>query len=372
MIDLATIVREHGDAYRARYGATMLPSHHKALDAIEKCRTEDLGGHVYTCEECQKKVYSYHSCKNRHCPKCQHDDAETWIKENQDRMLPCSYFFVTFTVPRALYELFYAHQKKLYSLLFKTSAKALMDLARDPHFLGGTIGMIGVLHTWTRKKGYHPHIHYLVPAGGLSSDKTAWIPSRYSRFLIPDKPLAKRFKGLFRKALKKENYEVNVHPCVWKKNWGAKTKYVGSGENALLYLTRYMFRVALTNKQLHALHQGKVTYSSIDAKTKTTEYHTMDALKFLHQFCMHVLPKGFQKVRYYGLMNHSYRKERNIVRLILCKNTFNQRNKSHAQKEKPLTPPPTPKKEPRCPYCGGKLIWIEEIPPLTRAPPRLR
>jgi hypothetical protein len=170
VIELADIFRRYGPQYREKYGERMPPSHRQAMAAIERCRTEALGGHVYTCDACEETVYSYHSCKNRHCPKCQNEAAEQWLVEQQDLLLPTPYFMVTFTLPADLKQLARSNQKSLYNILFRTSAAALQQLAQDPRFVGGQIGMVGVLHTWARDLSYHPHVHYLVPGGGLAAD----------------------------------------------------------------------------------------------------------------------------------------------------------------------------------------------------------
>ena len=182
---LAEIIRRYGDQYRAKYGTKLLPSHRVAMQAIEQCRTEALGGHVYYCDQCAEACYSYHSCQNRHCPKCQHQAGQGWLEQQQAWLLPVPYFMVTFTLPAALRVVARRQQKLVYSLLFRTSAEALQQLARDQRFIGGQIGMVGVLHTWARDLSYHPHIHYLVPAGdcppmdnsGSSQASTFWCTS---------------------------------------------------------------------------------------------------------------------------------------------------------------------------------------------------
>jgi hypothetical protein len=170
MVEIAAIFRLHGPQYRAKFGDQMPPSHRRAMEAIEHCRTEALGGQVYYCENCHDYQYSYHSCKNRHCPKCQNGSANEWLHRQQAMLLPVPYFLVTFTVPDALRQLARRHQTLFYNLLFRSSAQALQELAWDPRFVGGKLGLVGVLHTWTRAMHYHPHVHYLVPAGGLAAD----------------------------------------------------------------------------------------------------------------------------------------------------------------------------------------------------------
>ena len=182
MVELATIFRQHGPAYRQKHAERMLPSHHQAMRAIERCRTEALGGHVFQCPDCGEVQYSYHSCRNRHCPKCQQGAAQQWLEKQKDLLLPTPYFMLTFTLPEGLRRVARRHQKLFYNLLFRTSAAATQKLAQDPRFIGGQVGMVGVLHTWGRTLTYHPHVHFLVPAGGVGSTKmaTGYLPGTLS------------------------------------------------------------------------------------------------------------------------------------------------------------------------------------------------
>ena len=190
MSEVAEIFRGYGREYRAKYGQQMPPRHKVALAAIEQCRTEALGGHVYRCESCEVNAYSYHSCRNRHCPKCQQQAGEAWLERQQQLLLPTPYFMVTFTLPDPLRQIARSHQKLIYQLLFQTGAATLQELAQDRRFVGGQIGLVGVLHTWGRDLSYHPHVHFLVPGGGLSADGQQWLASRPT-FLVPVKPLSK-------------------------------------------------------------------------------------------------------------------------------------------------------------------------------------
>ena len=178
MIELAEIFRGYGPAYRARFGHAMPPSHTQVMRAIEQCRTPALGGHVYACPDCGETQYLYHSCRNRHCPKCQHENAQRWLERQFNLQLPVPYFMLTFTLPSQLRPVARSQQSLIYHLLFRASAEAAQQLARDPRFVGGQIGLVGVLHTWARDLSYHPHVHYLVPAGGLADDGETWLPAR--------------------------------------------------------------------------------------------------------------------------------------------------------------------------------------------------
>jgi hypothetical protein len=218
MPELADIFRLHGPEYVAKYGDRMLPSHLKVLRDVTRCRTDDLGGQVWFCQNCNEYHYSYHSCKNRHCPKCQNDQATVWLAEQEQLLLPVPYFMATFTLPEELREIARSHQKIIYNLLFRASAEALQTLAADPKYIGGIIGMIGVLQTWTRDLAYHPHIHYLIPAGGLDKANKAWRSAK-NNFLMPVKALSILFRAKFRDALKKEGLYEKIPKTAWKKDW---------------------------------------------------------------------------------------------------------------------------------------------------------
>jgi hypothetical protein len=256
MIELADIFRRYGPPYREKYGERLPFSHRQAMKAIEQCRTEALGGHVYTCDACEETVYSYHSCKNRHCPKCQNEAAQCWLVEQQELLLPTFYFMVTFTLPAELKPLARSHQKSLYNLLFRTSAAALQQLAQDPRFAGGQIGMVGVLQTWARDLSYHPHIHYLVPTGALAPEGGRWLPARQN-FLVHVKPLAILFRAKFRDGLKKTAWFDQAPDETWTKDWVVHCQPVGSGVAALKYLAPYIFRVGATRSRLHICYTWK-------------------------------------------------------------------------------------------------------------------
>jgi hypothetical protein len=193
-LELADIFRRYGPAYRARFAHAMPLSHTQVMRAIEQCRTPTLGGHVYTCPDCGETQYLYHSCRNRHCPKCQHENAQRWLERQFNLQLPVPYFMLTFTLPGELRPFARSHPKLVYDVLFRASAEAAQHLARDPRFVGGQIGLVGVLHTWARDLSYHPHVHYLVPAGGLADDGQTWRPSRPD-FLVPVKALSQLFRA---------------------------------------------------------------------------------------------------------------------------------------------------------------------------------
>jgi len=274
---LAQIFEQYGPHYRAKYGPRMLASHRRAMADIEQCRTAAQGGHVCYCEHCVEFHYCYHSCQNRHCPQCQHKAGQQWLARQQGRLLPVPYFMVTFTLPERLKKLARSNQKLVYDLLFRSSAAALKELAQDPRFVSGEIGMVGVLQTWARDLSYHPHVHYLVPGGGVT-EAEQWQRARNS-FLVHVKPLSKLFRGKFRAALKKTALIEQVPVEVWQQDWVVHCQSVGSGEAALKYLAPYIFRVALSNNRIVKVEQDQVTFRYYDNQGKR-RYCTLPVLEF--------------------------------------------------------------------------------------------
>ena len=359
MIELAEIFRRRGPAYREKYGARMLPSHRRAMRDIENCRTEMLGGHVYLCPHCERKQYSYHSCKNRHCPKCQQNAAQEWLERQQDLRLPVPYFLLTFTLPEGLRGIARRNQKTIYNLIFRASAAATQKLAQDSRFVGGRIGMIGVLHTWTRDLNYHPHMHYLVPGGGLVEDGERWHHSRKS-FFLPVKPLSILYRGKFRDALRGTDLFEDVPAEVWTRDWVVHCQAVGSGVAALKYLAPYIFRVALSNRRIRRFADGKVTFSYKDSRNRETRSCTLGAEEFIRRFLQHVLPKGFVKVRYYGIFSPGKRRTLALIRRLL--GMLHEKILSREQTKRH-------RRELKCPACGKEMRWLQSLQPRVRPPP---
>ena len=306
MTELADIFRQHGPQYRHRFGERMLPSHLQAMRDIESCRTEALGGHVYYCQNCDETLYSYHSCRNRHCPKCQKENVHKWLKKQGVLLLPVPFFMLTFTLPAPLRMIARSNQRIFYNLLFRSSAAATQELACDRHFIGGQIGMVGILHSWSRNLAYHPHVHYLVPAVGLAPDGETWLPGK-TAFLLPVKALSKIFRAKFRDALKKAGLLDKVPQTVWKEGWIVHCQPVGDGQAAMKYLAAYVFRVAISNHRILRLENNQVTFRYKDTETGKIKLCTLHAEEFIRRFLQHVLPKGFVKVRYYGLFSPKHR-----------------------------------------------------------------
>jgi putative transposase/transposase-like zinc-binding protein len=363
MSTLAEIVRDYGDAYRARYGEQMPPSHEAALRAIEACRTEALGGRVYRCEACQSSHYSYHSCRNRHCPLCQHEAAEQWLARQQALLLPVPYFLLTFTLPALLRDVAYRHQRAVYNAFFRASAAALQQLAKDERFVGGQIGMLGVLQTWTRDMRYHPHIHYLVPGGGVREDGQHWLSSK-AEFFVHVKPLSRLFRAKMRAALRESALYDEIEPAVWEQEWVVDCRNVGSGRTALKYLAPYIFRIALSNNRIVKVEDGFVTFTYRQGETGERRECRLEALAFLHRYLQHVLPKGFVKVRYYGLFRVGARRALARLHGRLWLQAGLARLEELEEVEEPKV-----ERELRCPKCGA-LLRLERELARVRAPPR--
>ncbi len=259
-------------------------------DRIE-CRTAVLGGHLFACTHCDRQPYAYPSCRNRSCPKCHGRDIEAWRAARHSELLPVEYFHVVFTVPAELREAARRHPKTVYDVLMKASASALTTLAADPHYVGGRIGVLAVLHTWTRTLTYHPHVHCLVPGGGLSSDGQ-WRSARPG-FLRPVRALSRLFRGRFRALLTRALPDLEVPASAWKKEWVVYAKPSVQGVDAVLnYLGRYVHRIAITNNRILAIEDGRVTFRYPWCGQTRGQTMTLDAHEFIRRFLPHVLPKG--------------------------------------------------------------------------------
>jgi hypothetical protein len=362
-LELADIFRQYGPAYRQKYASRLLPSHRRAMRAIEQCRTPTLGGQAYSCPQCHQTQYSYHSCRNRHCPKCQNDKAQEWLEKQQNFLLPVPYFMLTFTIPAALHPIARSHQTLVYDLLFRASADATQLLAQDPRFVGGQLGLIGILHTWGRNLSYHPHIHYLVPAGGLSADHRTWLPAHH-HFLLPVKALSRIFKAKFLHALQKSNLANDIPATVWQQGWVVHCKPVGNGRTALKYLAPYVFRVAISNRRLVKLENNQITFRYRSSDTGLNKFCTLSADEFIHRFLQHVLPRGFVKIRYFGFFGSSQRLLLAALRLLL------DPDNNSSLPDILCSPSPTSPKVPLlCPTCGKALLHLYTIPPTGRCPP---
>jgi hypothetical protein len=317
MLELADIFREAGPAYRAAHASRLLPSHRRAMDDIVQCRTAALGGSVYQCDTCGTRDYAYHSCRNRHCPKCQEDRAQDWLAGVRARMLPCDHYLLTFTLPEQLRVLARAHQRAVYAALLQEAAGAVQTLAADRAWVGGQVGILAVLHTWTRTLEYHPHVHLLVTAGGLTPDGQAWVNPAHARFLMPGYMLSELFRAKMRDALTKAGLAPQVAPPVWDRRWTVHLQQIGHGDHALRYLARYVFHVALTNARLIRFDHDHVTFRYTHARTQETRHLTLPVDAFIERFLQHVLPRHFTKIRYFGLLSPGCRAKLDSARHFL-------------------------------------------------------
>ena len=238
MVELAEIFRQGGAAYREAHRGRMLPSHLRAMDDIARCRTPPLGGSLYSCDECGNLEYAYHSCRNRHCPKCHHLPTERWLEQLRSRLLPCPYAFLTFTLPAELRPVARSNQRLVYGILLRQAAAAVQMLADDRKWIGARLGILAVLHTWSRDLAFHPHGHLLVTAGGMTPAGNAWRKPAYPRFLVPGYALSPIFRAKVRDAFRKAGLDASVEPRVWTKSWTVHVKRAGSGEHATRYLAR--------------------------------------------------------------------------------------------------------------------------------------
>jgi hypothetical protein len=365
-IELADIFRQCGPAYRQKYAGHIPIQHLQAMQAIETCRTEALGGQVYVCPDCEQVQYSYHSCRNRHCPKCQNENAQAWLERQQAMLLPVPYFLLTFTLPAGLREFARRQPQQIYDLLFRMSAEATQKLAQDPRFVGGQVGMVGVLHTWGRNLSYHPHVHYLVPAGGLAAEGKTWLVAR-QKFLLPVRALSRIFRAKMRQALAKLDVDGLIPPEAWRQSWVVHCKAVGCGQQALKYLAPYIFRVAISNRRILKLEDERVTFRYRATDTGQERMCTLAAEEFIRRFLQHVLPKGFVKVRYYGFFSSGSRPHLTAIRQQLGQDSISMDDVQSDQVEKTATVPETVH---RCPVCGRPMQPGGPIPPAKgRSPP---
>jgi hypothetical protein len=352
MLEVADVVRAAGAEACARLA--VLPSQQQALRSILQCRTSALGGALYRCAGCGAHHFSYHSCGNRHCPKCHGQQTRQWLEEQRARLLPCPYYLVTFTLPSPLRALARSHQKLVYGLLLNAAAATIQKLCADPKWLGAQPAMMGVLHTWTRAMLYHPHAHFLVSAGGLSPDGQCWRQPKNPQFLLPVHALSKIFRAKMREGLQHAGCLTQLPKGFWQSNkkWVVHAQAAGTGEKVLDYLGRYLLRVAISNSRLQRLENGQVTFGYRDNRTQQLQPVRLPAAEFVQRFLQHVLPKGFAKVRHYGLDSAASHDRHAHAMALLAR----------PPAAPPLSPGAAADKVPRCPRCrNGRLIWIGEL-----------
>jgi len=312
-MELASIINQYYDAFMIKYAGTVLPGHLKAMNAIRRCRTPDSGEVYVRCPDCDHAQWHPLSCGHRSCPKCQNHEASQWIDRQQAKLLPAPYFMATFTLPYELRHFAWHHQKAVYSILFTCAAGTLKDFALNPKNLGAEIGMSMVLHTHSRKRDYHPHMHVVLPGGGVDKRTRQWKKKK-GKYLFNKKAMAKVFRARFLTALNKAGFSI---PKKVPKKWVVDCSYVGKGITALKYLSRYLYRGVISEKNIVSNQNGQVTFEYIDSRTAKTRYRTLKGEDFLRLIVQHVLPKGFRRVRDYGFLHSNAKKLLSLVQLVL-------------------------------------------------------
>jgi hypothetical protein len=376
-LEVADVFRRHGAAWRKANAGHVSLSQLKAMSAIESCRTAALGGHVARCEKCAHTVIAYNSCRNRHCPKCQGAAAKQWLAEREADLLPVPYYHMVFTLPAPIGDIAYQNKSVIYDILFKASAETLTTIAADPRRLGARVGITSVLHTWGSALTHHPHVHMIVPGGGITPDGARWVSCRPG-FFLPVRVLSRLFRRLFLEQLLAAHeagllrffgdrahlddasaFAAYLAP-LRKSEWVVYSKRPFGGPQAMLaYLSRYTHRVAIANSRLIAFDDEGVTFKWKDYRAEGRDRQkimTLAADEFIRRFLIHVLPSGFHRIRHYGLFASGTRAE-NLARarelLGAAQSESEAADASNSADDEPsaLSPP--------CPCCGGRMIVIE-------------
>jgi predicted nucleic acid-binding Zn ribbon protein len=354
-IEVADVFRQFAPSYLDAFGERLLPSHRRAIEDIMACRTAAMGGHAYRCEDCGQRFYVYHACRNRSCPACHTHQTQQWLEARTVELLPCPYYHVTVTVPAQLRELLRSNQRVGYGLLMKAAADALIALCRDKRYMGATPAILAVLHTWTAGMHYHPHVHLLVSGGGIGADGATWREAKHP-FLVPVRALSRLVRGKFHDALKKAcpDLEAQLTSSVWTREWVAWCKPWGQGETAVLdYLARYVHRIAITNQRILDMDEHSVTFRYKDRKQGLWRTTTVSGHEFVRRFLQHVLPKGFHKIRYYGLWHGAQRSQRENARRTLLLAQAQPAVKAPIAQSPTMQTTSEDATDVTCPYCGS-------------------
>ncbi|HVX56746.1 MAG TPA: IS91 family transposase [Candidatus Saccharimonadales bacterium] len=371
-LEVADIFRTWGERFFQRSRARISWPQHKVMRAIERCRTAALGRHRDRCTRCGHDLgFSFNSCRNRHCPKCQTEARNRWVAARTRELVPLTYFHVVFTVPHELSELMLQNKRVLYELLFRSAAATLLEVAANPKHLGAEIGFMAVLHTWGQTLIHHPHIHCVVPAGGFAPGRTRWVHPKYARFFLPKVVLSEVFRGKFTDGLKHlfRQQKLEFHGSLaWlreplsfarflhtlhRHQWVVHPKKpFGGPEHVVHYLARYTHRVAISNHRLIGMQEGKVTFRWKDyAHNGKQRKMTLTAEEFIRRFLLHVLPKGLVRIRYYGWMANRCRQQS----AELCRALLGAEEAAPTENGVPLSR--------QCPICGGPVAVVEMILP---------
>lgn len=306
--ELADVLKQYGTAFREHYRP--LGRHQQVLRALEDCRTSVYGGHIDRCEDCGHDRISYNSCRNRHCPKCQTTNRERWIQQRMDDLLPCTYFHIVFTIPEDLNSYCLKYPAQMYDLLFHTSRDTMQVFGRDDKHLGADIGMISILHTWGQTLTLHPHVHMIVPGGGITSSGNWKAAHCEGRYLFPAKALRKVFRGKFMDgwlklmAQKQLTVDAKLKDLLYRKDWNVDARQPFLGPKQVVeYLGRYTHKIAISNHRLKCIADGQITFSYKDYRSGGTKKEmTLSSGEFLRRFCLHILPRGYMKIRHYGIL----------------------------------------------------------------------
>jgi hypothetical protein len=375
-LEVADVFRRHGEAWRSAHAGHVSNGQLRVMSAIEACRTAELGGHIERCEDCAHTRIAYNSCRNRHCPKCQWTAAQAWLEAREAELLPVPYFHVVFTLPAKIGAIAYQNKAKVYGLLFKAAAETLTTIATDRKHLGAEIGFITVLHTWGQNLDHHPHVHCIVPGGGVSPDGTRWVPCKPG-FFLPVRVLSRLFRRLFLQYLDAAfaagelqfftDLAGLTEPAAFAEylaplrtqEWVVYAKRPFAGpKQVLAYLARYTHRVAIANSRLISLAKGKVCFRWKDYRQDgEPKSMTLAAGEFIRRFLLHVLPDGFHRIRHYGLFANGHRANKIELcrKLLAAPSTLVSRDSDHHDKVTASNDPPP------CPCCGGRMTIIETL-----------
>jgi Putative transposase/Transposase zinc-binding domain len=385
-LEVGDVFRRYGDAYRQQHAGSLSRAQLRVMTSIERCRTSALGGHIEQCDQCSYQRNAYNSCRDRHCPKCQSLARAQWIEDRQAELLDTQYFHVVFTVPEEIAAIVYQNKEVVYGVLFRAASETLQTIAADPKHLGAQIGFFAVLHSWGQNLMFHPHLHCVVPGGGLSPDRTRWIPCRRG-FFLPVRVLSRLFRRLFLELLEKAFADGQLQ-CfsalqplqdgqvflrylapLRKRKWVVYAKKPFAGPQQVLdYVGRYTHRVAISNNRLLNIDDGQVQFRYKDYRDGSQQKTMpLSADEFIRRFLLHVLPEGFQRIRYYGLLGNRYRKEklercRQLLGMVSPDQTSSAEKAPEDYRDRYEALTGSSLRE--CPACHrGRIIIIGEIPP---------
>jgi hypothetical protein len=352
MTTISDIFNAYAPEYLERY--PHLPTaYHKVISAIQNCQTGHYGHSLYACHDCGKQHRVNHSCGNRHCPQCQHHKTQLWLHNQLAKQLPGPHFLITFTVPETLRPVIPSHQSIASQALCTASSTAIKRLAKEERCIGTPLpGFTGILHTWGRQLQYHPHIHYIVPGGGLSKDRSQWLPSR-ANFFVPVKALSPIYRAIFKEQMTKAGLLNEIDPQVWKTAWNVHSRANPNGHTSVKYLAPYVFKVAISNSRIVSLKDRTVTFTYRKPGSSRQRTTSLDVIEFIRRFLQHVLPHGFMKIRHFGFMKPNCAISTDTLRLLIL-----QRLPSAFEAPHVAVPPPLVA---ACPTCGKPMLLVMRL-----------